>query len=116
MYLPFSLRSFKRAATRSLDKAVQTEPENRNVGGKSNGYLEAYVSSTTSSNRYVYYNFSNPMLKRLLVSWQSGLVKQFPHRYRYRKNFRIPPSDVISVNAGTPIPDKADVKYIDELH
>ena len=86
------------------------------LGGKSNGYLEAYVSSTTSSNRYVYYNFSNPELKTPFSFMSKvGWLSNFPTDTVIVKTSAYPHQMSFRLTLGRD-PDKADVKYIDELH
>jgi hypothetical protein len=101
--------SFKGQSSTKLSLKSET------VDGKSNGYLEAYVSSTSSSNRYLYYNFNNPELK-VPFSYMAkvGWLSDFP-------------TDTVNVGSSVYANKMAyrltlvrateyvDVKYIDEL-
>ncbi|WP_157493660.1 hypothetical protein [Draconibacterium sediminis] len=104
-----SIYSFKGQSSTKLSLKSET------VDGKTNGYLEAYVRSTGSSNRYIYYNFGDPELKvpfscMAKVGWKSDFptdtvtVKSsvYANKMAYR----------LTLNRA---PEYVDEKYIDDI-
>lgn len=101
--------TFKGQSSTTLSRKTET------VNGKSNGYLEASVKSTSSSNRYIYYNFNYPELKvPFSCMARTGWISDFPtdtvvvgsSTYANKMNFQL------TLNRD---PDAEDSKYIDDI-
>ena len=101
--------SFKGQSSTTLTKRTET------VSGRTNGYLEAVVKSTSSANRYIYYNFANPELKipfgcMAKVGWISDFpadaIKVGSSTYENKLSYQL------TLNRD---PDKEDEMYIDDI-
>lgn len=104
-----STYSFKGQSSTKLSLKSET------VNGKSNSYLEAYVSSTSSSYRYLYYNFNDPELAvpfscGAKVGWMSDFptdtIKVKTSVYANKMAYQL------ALNRA---PVYSDTKYIDNL-
>lgn len=101
--------SFKGQSSTTLSQKTET------TGTKSNGYFEASVKSTSSSSRYIYYNFGDPELKvpfgcMAKIGWISDFptdtVKVGSSTYANKMNFQL------TMNRD---PDQEDDSYIDDI-
>ena len=104
-----STYSFKGQSSTKLSLKTET------VNGKSNSYLEAYVSSTSSSNRYLYFNFDDPELKvPFSLGAKVGWLSDFPTDTVVVKTsvYANKMSYQLTLNRA---PEYVDTKYIDNL-
>lgn len=101
--------SFKGQSSTTLTKKTET------LNGITNGYLEAVVKSTTSTNRYIYYNFSDtglhtPFSCMSTVGWISDFpadtIKVGTSKYANKLYYEI----VLNRD-----PNKEDAAYIDNV-
>lgn len=101
--------SFKGQSSTTLTKRTET------INGVSNGYLESVVKSTTSTNRYIYYNFADTgLVTPFGCMSKTGWISDFPADTIKVGSSKYPNKLYYEITMNRD-PHKEDLSYIDNV-